>query len=262
VLDWRRVAGLVAGQTIGRRVVYLESTTSTNDVARDLGNAGEPEGAVVVADAQTAGRGRAGKTPWLTPPGTSIAVSVLLRPPLAPEHLAQLALAAGVAAVDAIREATGVAAALKWPNDVMAGDRKLGGILAESSLRGTAVAFVVLGIGINGNVPAAALGPLPDAAMPATSLQDETGDAVSREAVLAALLRHLEQQYAAIADAGALREAYRARLSTLGRTVRIVGAERPVEGTAEDVAENGALVVRLASGARRVFAYGEVTVRV
>lgn len=255
---------MVSRQTLGRRVVYLESTTSTNDVARDLGQAGEPEGVVVVADGQTAGRGRAGKAPWLTPPGTSIAVSVLLRPALAPEHLSRLALVAGVAAVDAVREATGVSAMLKWPNDVMVAERKLGGILVESRLRGSAVAFVVLGIGINGNVPAGALGPLPDAAVPATSLQDEAGAAVSREAVLVALLRHLDRRYAAIGDekhVGGLREAYRARLSTLGRAVRIVGAAAPVAGIAEDIAADGALVVRLPNGERRSFVYGEVTVR-
>lgn len=264
-LAWQTVAAAVGGRLVGGRIVYLESTGSTNDVARAFAVAGEPEGVAVVADAQTAGRGRAGKSPWLTPPFTSIAVSVLLRPRLEPAHLSRLALLAGVAAVDAVRETTGVPAAIKWPNDVMAGRRKLGGILVESGLTGGRVAFAVLGIGINGNVAAAALGPLPDAALPPTTLQDEAGGPISREALLAALLRQLDARYAALLDGAALREAYRARLGTLGQRVRVVGAGGPggevVEGVASDVGEDGALLVRLDSGEVRSFTYGDVSLR-
>jgi BirA family biotin operon repressor/biotin-[acetyl-CoA-carboxylase] ligase len=261
-LIWRRVAQSVAGQTIGRALVYLESTGSTNDVARDLAAHGEPEGIAVVAEAQTAGRGRAGKSPWLTPPYTSIAVSVLLRPPLAAAALPHLAMLAGVAAVTATRRETGVPAALKWPNDVVVGGRKLGGILVESAMAGSQVGYAVLGIGLNGNFAAAELGTLPDAALPPATLQQEMGRPIAREALLTALLQELERGYSQIRAGAphAIWERYRGVLGTLGQPVRIV-AGATVDGVAETITPEGALVVRLPSGARRTFAFGEVSVR-
>src|SRR5919199_3787944 len=95
-LDWQRIAAAASGQLVGRRLIYWPETTSTNDVARELAEQSESEGTVVVADAQTRGRGRVGKSAWLTPPHTSIALSVLLRPPLAPAALAALSMVAGV----------------------------------------------------------------------------------------------------------------------------------------------------------------------
>jgi BirA family biotin operon repressor/biotin-[acetyl-CoA-carboxylase] ligase len=255
------------GRTVGRRVVYASSTGSTNDDAKRLAAAGEPEGTVLLADEQTAGRGRAGKARWVTPACTSIAASVILRPHLPPERLGALAMLAGLAAIDAVRRAGGVQASLKWPNDVLAGGRKLGGVLIESSLGGTrsagALDFAVIGIGLNGNLPAAALGPLPDASLPATTLQDQAGRPVSREAVVIALLEALDDRYAALRarPLAALVDDFRAALQTLGAPIRLTSPGETVDGVAEDVTDDGALVVRLDGGARRVFTYGEVTLR-
>ena len=265
-LAWREVARELAvrdTRCIGRRIVYLPTTSSTNDVARELAGQGEAEGTVVVADAQTQGRGRAGKSAWLTPPYTSLAVSVLLRPPLTPVQLPVLAALCGVAACDAIAGVAGVPASLKWPNDLLVHERKAGGILVESSMRGESVDYAIAGIGINVNLPAAALGALPDAATPPTTLLDEAGGPVSREALLLALLHALDGQYAGLVkgELESLWQAYRARLDTLGHAVRVAVGAATVEGVAEDIGSAGELIVRLPDGRRRAFSYGEVTVR-
>jgi BirA family biotin operon repressor/biotin-[acetyl-CoA-carboxylase] ligase len=256
------VAAAVAGQVVGRALAYHEVVGSTNDIARDLGTAGEAEGLVVVADTQTAGRGRIGKSPWVTPPRTSLAASVLLRPVLVPARLSLLAMLGGVASVEAIAEGAGLGVALKWPNDVVAGQRKLGGVLVESVLTGERVQFAVLGIGINVNLRASALGPLPDAAMPPTSLLDETGRQESRERLLVALLRALERHYACVRTGNftPIVSGYRARLATLGQHVRVRIDSHLVEGRAIELDDDGSLVVLTARGRERL-AYGEVTLR-
>ncbi|MBI3973788.1 MAG: biotin--[acetyl-CoA-carboxylase] ligase [Chloroflexi bacterium] len=265
-LDWRSVARAVAGQTVGCDVRYLQVTGSTNDDVRRLAEQGASEGTVVLADAQTAGRGRAGKSPWLTPPRTSIALSILLHPHLPPEQLGRLSMAAGVAAIDAVEAATALRPALKWPNDVVAGGRKLGGILVESVIRGGSVACVIAGIGLNGNLRASDLGPLPDAAVAPTSLLEELGAPVGREAIVIALLRAFDSAYAALrrGEFEAIWERYRSALTTLNAHVRIREATAEadaIEGVAVDLTRDGALIVRLPSGERRIFGHGEVSVR-
>lgn len=257
------MAEALAGARLGHEVVYLATTASTNDIARQRAVEGAPEGAIVLADAQTAGRGRAGKPPWLTPPRTSIAVSVLLRPPFAPVALPQLGMAAAVAAVEAIRETAGVDSQVKWPNDVVVAAGKLGGVLIESALMGNSVAYAVAGIGLNVNLSAADLGTFPDAALPPATVQDVAGRPVSREALLVALLREFARLYGQICagDATEVWRRYRGALDSLGRAVRVHVAGAPVNGTVEMVTADGALVLRLPSGARRTFTYGDVTLR-
>lgn len=247
-------------------MVYLPSTGSTNDDAKRLADAGEPEGLVVLADEQTAGRGRAGKRPWLTPERTAVALSVLLRPRLPAEQLPLLSLAAGVAAAEAVSSVADVACRLKWPNDVMVGSRKLGGVLVESAISGGSVQYAVAGIGLNVNVPAADLARWREITLPPTSLLMETGASVSRERLTIALIECLDQSYGWLGSGapearGTLLARYRAALATIGQLVRISGAGLEGVGVAEDVTETGALVLRLADGSRRTFTHGEVTVR-
>ena len=262
-LVWRAIESALCGQTIGQRIVYRASTGSTNDDAKALAAAGEPEGTVILADEQTAGRGRAGKSRWITPAATSIAASILLRPSLAPDRLGLLAMIAGLAAVAAVRQTTGLDVSLKWPNDVLAGDRKVGGILVESGLGASGIAFAVIGIGLNGNLRAADLGSLPDAAVGPTTLFEATGRSIEREALLIALLQALDARYAQLIAGGSttLLRDYRAALSTLGQPVTVTGAGTTTHGTAEDVTDSGALILRLPNGSRCELAYGEVTVR-
>jgi BirA family transcriptional regulator, biotin operon repressor / biotin---[acetyl-CoA-carboxylase] ligase len=233
---------------VGPAIVRVGRVDSTQSVAFALAADGAPDRTVVLADSQAAGRGRRGRA-WLDEPGGSLLVSVLLRPALPPAQLPMLSLAAGLAVADALDEATGVAARLKWPNDVLVDGRKIAGILLESRLGTTPL--VVLGIGVN----------LAQRTFPpilqerATSVVRETGRIVEREAVLAALLRALDRHRDAL-EHGKLAQVldgWRARSATLGRTVSVDG----VQGIAVDVDDDGALLVDDGTRRRRVVA-GEI----
>jgi BirA family biotin operon repressor/biotin-[acetyl-CoA-carboxylase] ligase len=202
------------------------------------------EGAVLVAEEQTAGRGRLGRS-WSSTPGASLTFSVLLRPaPVPAGRRGWLPLLAGVAVASAVRSVAGVSAVLKWPNDVLVGDRKLAGILAEQSPDGRAV---VIGVGLNVATPAAEL-PVSPAGLPATSLLAE-GAVVSREALLLEILGQLETGYAAFrADPDPVRSgllgAYRALCATLGQAVRVeLPAGRVLTGEARDIDPDGRLLI-------------------
>lgn len=231
----------------------VESTGSTNAdlLARAAADPESGEGQVLVAEEQTAGRGRLGRT-WTSVPGAALTFSVLLRPVTVPAAgRGWLALLAGVAVASAVRSVTGngvdnggVGAVLKWPNDVLVGDRKLAGILAEQSPDASAV---VIGMGLNVGTPPEAL-PVSPAGLPATSLLVE-GASVSREALLIAILRQLERWYVAFrADPDAartgLRDAYRPLCTTLGQTVRVeLPVGRVMTGTARDIDHDGRLLI-------------------
>jgi BirA family biotin operon repressor/biotin-[acetyl-CoA-carboxylase] ligase len=228
-------------------IAVVASTGSTN---ADLLARGGPEGQVLVAEEQTAGRGRAGRT-WVSQPGASLTFSVLLRPAsVPPSARGWLPLLTGVAVAAGVRSAAGVAASLKWPNDVLVGDRKLAGILAEQSSDGDAV---VVGVGLNVAMREGAL-PVSPAGLPATSLLVEGAD-VARETLLVEILRSLERCYLGFrADPDPVRSGllaqYRAACATLGRQVRVeLPADRVVVGIAEDVDASGRLLVRPAGAA-------------
>lgn len=220
----------------------VEVVAVTGSTNADLLRRGGPEGQVLVAESQTAGRGRMGRS-WVSQPGASLTFSVLLRPVTVPgARRGWLPLLAGVAVAAAVRDAAAVAATLKWPNDVLVGSRKLAGILAEQS--GDAV---VVGIGLNVSTPAGEI-PASPGGLRATSLAAE-GASVSREIVLAGILRELERRYVAFrADPGAapggLPAEYRALCATLGRPIRV---ELPgggvLSGVAEDIDADGRLLV-------------------
>ncbi len=229
----------------GRLWTSVEVVASTGSTNADLLARGGPEGQVLVAEEQTAGRGRAGRT-WVSLPGASLTFSVLLRPASVPASArGWLPLLTGVAVAAGVRSAAGVAAGLKWPNDVLVRDRKLAGILAEQSADGD---VVVVGVGLNVATPYDAL-PVSPTGLPATSLLVE-GAEVGREALLAEILRCLERWYLAFradpdpAGSGLLAE-YRAACATLGRQVRVeLPAGRVLAGTADDVDAGGRLLVR------------------
>jgi BirA family transcriptional regulator, biotin operon repressor / biotin---[acetyl-CoA-carboxylase] ligase len=228
-------------------VDLVASTGSTNadllaqaDAAPDA-----PEGQVLVAEEQTAGRGRLGRS-WASTPGASLTFSVLLHPVTVPAaRRGWLPLLTGVAVADAVRAVAGVGPVLKWPNDVLVADRKLSGILAEQSPDGDAV---IIGMGVNVATPSAAL-PVSPSGLPATSLLAE-GATVSRDTLLIEILRNLERWYLAFrADPDPARSgllaAYRAVSGTLGRSVRVeLPGSQTLEGVAEDVDEDGRLLVR------------------
>jgi BirA family biotin operon repressor/biotin-[acetyl-CoA-carboxylase] ligase len=233
------------------QIRHLASVDSTNRATLDAARAGAAEGLVMVADHQTAGRGRLGRT-WEAAPGSALLVSVLLRPALAPDRLAWTTMAAALALADAVEAVGGVAARLKWPNDLVVGDRKLAGVLAEADVVGGTVRAVVVGVGCNLAATAIPTG-LADAA---TSVETETGRVPERDDVLAAFLDALDR---ALVDVGRVPAAVRTRSATIGRRVRVeLGVRQAVEGTAVDVTDAGELLVRDVGGTIHTIAVGDV----
>ena len=228
---------------------------SPNRVAADLARAGAPDGVVVVAAHQTAGRGRRGRS-WLAPPGASLLVSVLLRPPDAPAGGAPAltTVACSLAASDAVDQVAGFRPALRWPNDLYAGGRKLGGVLAEVVDGGA----VVVGLGVNLRWPAGV--PEPLAGIPVTA-EEAAGRPVDRDELLAAFLDRLEARDGALAsDAGRpqILADYRDRCETLGRPVRVtLPGGRTRVGVAAGVDGSGHLVLD-SDGTATVLAVGDV----
>lgn len=245
---------------MGRLVEYRPSVTSTNDLAKELARAGAPEGLLAIAEEQVRGKGRLGRA-WVSPPGVGVWMSVVLRPPLAPHEAAPLTLCAAVAVAEAIRATTGVPAGIRWPSDIVVGERKVCGILTELEAEWDRIEFAVVGIGINVNTPPDAFPP--DLAMTATSLLAVTGSPVPRAPLVRAVLTRLEAAYREIlaGHLDALFARWREYSVTLGRTVRIrpVAAGQPdLIGVAEEIDPAGALVVRLPDGGRRRVLAGDV----
>jgi len=239
-------------------VHFLGEVDSTNDWLLASARAGAPDRTVAVAEFQRRGRGRLDRK-WEAPPGSALLCSVLLRCRLAPEDRQLATVAVGLAATSACRELSGAPVALKWPNDLVVGSRKLGGILAESDGRedeGGAVALVV-GLGVNLTWP----GP-PEAA--GTSLLEASGVVIARDALLTAYLEALESRAAALDDAPA-RDAmvrdYLDELATIGHEVRVEQADGSFTGVATGITDRGHLVVAQPDGLRVVTAGDVVHLR-
>lgn len=243
----------------GCRLHWLESTASTNDVAARLAESGAEEGTTVVAETQTAGRGRHGRV-WFSPPGAGLYTSVIVRPEQATSDAVHpatlLTLASGVAIADAVRGVTGLPAAIKWPNDILIGPRKLAGILAEATLQGGEPLFVILGVGINLQ-PAAYP---PELASRVTSIEAETNRPVDRAMLLAEMLASLGERYADLREGrfDAILTAWRRlAVSLAGARVEWDSPAGVVRGRAEDIDPSGALLVRVDGNVERIVA-GEV----
>ena len=237
------------GMWLALDVVPSTGSTNADLLARAAADPASPEGQVLIAEEQTAGRGRLGRS-WSSVPGASLTFSVLLRPAAVPAaRRGWLTLLTGVAVASAVRSVAEVDAVLKWPNDVLAGDRKLAGILAEQSPDGSAV---VIGTGLN---VAAAPGELPvsGTGLAPTSLRAE-GSTASREDLLLGVLDRLEHWYTALCadpdpDRSGLLDAYRSLCETLGRTVRVeLPAGGAMAGVARDIDAEGRLLVASGPG--------------
>ncbi len=255
-LDLDRVNALLRTEFIGRTLWYHESVTSTMDVARDEARASASEGAVALAEEQTAGRGRMGRS-WVSPAGVNLYFTVVLRPGL--EHLRQLAVIAPLAVCHGIEETTGLQPRIKWPNDVLLDGKKVCGMLPESELDGDELLFALIGIGININLDVAAY---PEISELATSIRAELGREMAREEILAATLNHLETLYQALRRGEVVSMGWKQRLDTLGQHVRVhtAGGEADA-GVAVDADSDGALILRRDDGSHVRVEAGEVTLR-
>jgi len=281
-LSAEAITAALTTRRLGRPVLYFPRTASTNDVAHERAAAGAAEGLLVIADEQTAGRGRLDRR-WWAPPGSSLLMSLLLRPALPPDQAGQLTMCLGLAAVEAIETVTGQRPALKWPNDLLLEDRKLGGMLTELRLDGERLDYAVLGLGVNVNIafdegrhlhpPAVAagavttkdendssfvLGPSSDLADTAISLSMVLGREVDRVALLAALLARCEVWYERALAGESPHAAWAARLDTVGRRVTVATTTGSLTGVAVGVTPEGALLVRGDDAAEHVIWSGDV----
>jgi BirA family biotin operon repressor/biotin-[acetyl-CoA-carboxylase] ligase len=239
---------------IGQKVLYYPRVSSTIDLARTEAQQRAVAGTVVVTEEQTQGRGRR-KRAWLSPKG-SLALSVVLYPDLS--QLPSLIMLASLAVVRSIGVVTGLAAQIKWPNDVLVKGKKVCGVLIENEVRGSSVVYSIISIGINVNL---GISGYPAIAAQATSLSDELGREVSLSSLTRKLLRELDALYATLLAGGALYEEWRSNLATLGKEVCIESKMTRTEGVAESVDRDGSLLIRHPDGTRSRVVAGDVSLR-
>ena len=237
---------------------WYNQLPSTNDTAKQLAMEGAPEGTVVIAGAQSAGRGRLGRS-FHAPPGLGLYFSLILRPDCKPEQLRHLTCAVAVAVCNAVQDCTGVRPQIKWTNDLIMGNKKLGGILTELSVRQT-VEWAVLGIGINcaqqeQDFP-------PELRDMATSLLVSTKATVSPQQLAACLIRRLyEMNEILLSGKDSIMDAYRADSMTVGKQIVLIRGDEKRYGQALDIADDGGLTVRFQDGTVETVQSGEVSVR-
>ena len=245
---------------MGKPLYFYSETDSTNERISVLAKEGALEGSLAVAERQTAGRGRRGRT-WDAPKDSGIWMSLLLRPPVLPQRASVLTLLAGLALAEAIEEEAEVSVGIKWPNDLQLNGRKLAGILTEMDCDMESIRSVTVGMGINVNTVR-----FPEELRDiATSLYLETGREQDRTALLAKMLQRFEVLYEAfLAEGGSFapfRERYCKKCLNIGREVRVIGRESYI-ATALDITPDGELIVkRKDNGAEEVIFSGEVSIR-
>jgi BirA family biotin operon repressor/biotin-[acetyl-CoA-carboxylase] ligase len=258
LLSAERIEAALRTTFVGRHLVYLPETGSTNDLARRLARTGAPEGTVVIADHQVAGRGRLQRR-WEAPPGSSLLMSLVFRPTLRPVQAHQLTMVCGLAVVDAVESELDLSVGLKWPNDIALGGAKAGGILTELELKDDQVEHAVVGIGLNVNLDPALLPG--DFLTTPTSLSHALGHSVARLPLLAGLLQAVEQRYLRLRQGHSPHKEWAGRLVNLGQPVSVSGSGPAIEGMAEGVDPDGALLVRLDDGSLETIVAGDVTLR-
>jgi BirA family biotin operon repressor/biotin-[acetyl-CoA-carboxylase] ligase len=237
----------------GRNIVFLREVGSTNDFAKDLAGYGAVEGTVVVAETQTAGRGRLGRE-WVSPKG-GLWFSVVFRPNLKPAEAAGLVFMSGLAVTEVLREMYGLEAETKWPNDVLVNERKVCGILAEMNTVGEKVNFVIVGIGVNANFDVEKVFP-EELRASVTSLENELGRKVKLEELFKMLLERLENFYELFLKEGfgPVLGKWKTYAGFLGYQVEVASGTEKWVGLASDVGDDGSLILKLDDGTlKRVF---------
>ena len=247
----------LVGTRLGTKFHYFSEISSTNTHARALAENGAGEGEIVIADAQSAGRGRLGRR-WASPPYANLYFSIILRPQLAPAHVPQTTLMAAVALADTVAAFIPGLPTIKWPNDIMLDGKKLAGILTEVSCDAERVNYVILGIGVNLNYPREMM---PDEIRErATSVFESTQKTVSRESFLKGLIHALDRCYGELEVSGftAIAARWEARFGLRGRRVRVESFDQAVIGRAKGIDRDGALLLEDDSGALQRIVAGDV----
>ena len=257
--DLKALQSRLTGRRIGCRLHYEETVDSTNRVAMEFARCGAPEGTVVLADRQTAGRGRLQRS-WQSPPGCNLYLSVILRPAIPPHDAAQITLLAGVAVAEAISTVCPGRVGIKWPNDLLIGGRKVCGILTETRMAAGGIDSVIVGVGLNVNMKRADFDP--SHRETATSLREETGRDHSREDLLFLLCERFDQWYEIFLQDGfaPVREGWLARMEMAGKRLRVLFLDEVREGVFAGIDEDGALLIADEQGAVRRITAGDATI--
>ncbi len=238
---------------IAKKIHYFDYLSSTMDLAMQLGIQAAPHGTLVLAESQTKGRGRLGRS-WFSPKYKGIYFSLILRPEISPSASPVLTLLAAVSICEAIKKVVGLDAQIKWPNDIFICNKKVSGILTEMNAEVDKVNFVVIGVGLNVNNDKKSL------IAQATSLKEQAGQPVSRVLLLQELLRRIENNYSLLEDKGpqTIIDKWRSFSLTLGRRVKVYCQDKHVEGAAVDIDQDGALLIRKDSGLTQKVFSGDV----
>ena len=253
------VASRLQTERMGRQIRYFSRIDSTNQYAKRIAEEGAPDGTLIIADEQTAGKGRSGRT-WVTPPAEAIAFTLLLRPKLSPDRISMVTLVMGLAVTNAVNSLYGVSAGIKWPNDVVIKGRKLCGILTEMSAEVRQVNYIVIGVGINANLTS-----FPEEIREiATSLKLELGRDINRAELIARVMAEFERLYAefeAQGDLGAVMQEYNELCLNAGSKVRVLDPNGEYTGTSRGINSMGELLVETEDGQMQEVYAGEVSVR-
>lgn len=258
IMDKTELESIHATEWAGCEIYYFDSIDSTNTKAKELAEEGHPSGTLVVADRQTAGKGRRGRS-WESPTGIGIFMTLMLKPEINPNNASMLTLVAAMATTRAIRRVTGVPAMIKWPNDIVMNGKKVCGILTEMSAQFDYINHIVIGIGINvhnEDFPE-------EIAQTASSLYLESGQHIHRASLIEAFLEEFEDVYAEYLkteDMEGLQKEYDAMLVNRGRQVRVLDPKEPFEGKAMGITKKGELIVDTWES-RKLVSSGEVSVR-
>ncbi len=249
---------LLKNNKLVQEIYYKDELDSTNEFAKSLAREGALEGTIVIADTQTSGKGRLGRT-WVSPPKTGIWLSLILRPEIKPQHAGQLTLLSGLCMCEAIHNITGMNSYIKWPNDVVVNGKKVCGILTEMNAEIERVNHVVLGIGVNVNQ-----NEFNEDLPYATSLSIEGQTNYKRSIIVKEFIDIFEKAYEAYKVSESLAEflpRYENKCITLGKEVKIIEGGREIIAQAINVEENGNLIVMLSDGSKKQIYAGEVSVR-
>jgi BirA family biotin operon repressor/biotin-[acetyl-CoA-carboxylase] ligase len=238
---------------VGKKIYYFDSVASTMGVAMQLGIKGAPEGTLVLTESQTKGKGRLGRN-WFSPKHKGIYLSLILRPKTLPSQASMLTLLSAVSTCEAIKATVDMDARIKWPNDMLLGNKKLGGILTELNAEMDKINFVIIGIGLNVNNDKKTL------ISGATSLKEHKKEQISRVSLLREILRKIEENYLLLQAKGthSIIEKWREHSITLGRRVKVYCQKEHIEGEALDVDIDGGLLIRKDSGITQKVMAGDV----
>ncbi|MFT9496412.1 biotin--[acetyl-CoA-carboxylase] ligase [Anaerosolibacter sp.] len=248
-------------KVIGKRIVHYDTIDSTNNMAKRIAGEGGDEGVVVISEEQTGGRGRLGRQ-WMSPKGTGIWMSLILRPSIAPAEAAKITQIAAAAVASAIRYVTGCEAGIKWPNDIILQKKKVCGILTEMGAELNSVNYIVVGIGINANVDVALFPE--DIKKIATSIKACVGNSISRKELVLQILKEFEALYLDFIHTKSIGKSVdicRAHSVTLGNMVKIINRDQTIIAEAIDLTEEGELLIRNQEGLVEKVISGEVSVR-